>query len=335
MVLTHGGNVFAIARERGWHWQDVIDFSANINPLGPSPFVKPAIIGALDRIVHYPEREPERLRVALAHRWAVDKDEILLGNGATELIFFLSRLFNSSQTTLALPVFSEFHRAFPESRTANLEDLTSWPSEGLLVLTRPSNPTGSTVPLATLSAHLQTTRTTLLVDESFLDFSQSASAMSLIADHPRLLVLRSLTKFYALPGLRIGALVADAGLLRSWKEAREPWQVNVLAEEAALAAVQDVDHASKSFDCVRNERQWLLSSLRTLPGVEPQESDANFIFVRLAYPADRLLLHLMEHKILVRNCAEWPGITGEAIRIAVRIRAHNERLINAWRQFPK
>jgi len=83
MAVTHGGDVFAVARKHGWDWRDVDDFSANINPLGPSPLVKPAICQATDRIVHYPEREPARLREALAHVWNLDKDQILLGNGAT------------------------------------------------------------------------------------------------------------------------------------------------------------------------------------------------------------------------------------------------------------
>ena len=329
----HGGEVFAVARRHGWDWHDVLDFSANINPLGPSPHVKPAIVRALDRIVHYPEREPARLRAALAREWDLDEEQILLGNGATELIFFAARMFQSEAVTLALPVFSEFHRAFPGFRTADLLDSGTWPREGMLVLTRPANPTGWSLPLDTLEEYLDTSSAAVLVDESFLEFSGLASAAALIRRHPKLMVLRSLTKFYALPGLRVGALIGAPDAVQSWRQQREPWQVNVLAEEAAVAAIADTAHASRSIEFVRNERAWLLEKLALLPGVGALPTDANFIFVHLGYPATRLCEHLLRSKILVRNCAEWPGVCGEAVRIAVRRREENERLLQSWSEF--
>jgi len=333
MAVTHGGDVFAVARKHGWDWRDVDDFSANINPLGPSPLVKPAICQATDRIVHYPEREPARLREALAHAWNLDNNQILLGNGATELIFFVARVFLSTPATLALPVFSEFHRAFPEFRTATLINPDTWPREGLLVLTRPANPTGWTLPLETLRDYLHSSNAAVLIDESFLEFSGLPSAAALIEQHPRLMILRSLTKFYALPGIRVGALVGDPSAVALWNKQREPWQVNVLAEEAALAAVSDTAHGERSLAFVQSERHWLLHQLGSMAGAEPFSTHANFIFVRLAYRAAALSDHLLRYRILVRDCAEWPGVSGEAVRIAVRQRDQNVRLLNAWREF--
>jgi threonine-phosphate decarboxylase len=333
MVTAHGGNVFAVAREHGWDWREVLDFSASINPLGPAPGVKPAIFQAIDRIAHYPEREPLRLRQALARAWSVEENRILLGNGATELIFFVSRMFATLPVTLALPVFSEFHRAFGQARTASLMDTATWPREGLLVLTRPANPTGWTLALDTLKTYLESTDHPVLVDESFLEFSGSHSACALLAQHPQLAILRSLTKFYALPGLRIGALLGSVAAVRQWREHREPWQVNVLAEEAALAALSDSEHAARSFEFVRAERLWLFERLRTLARVEPVASDANFLYVRTGYPALALCGFLLRRKILIRNCTGWPGLSGEAVRIAVRERRENERLLGAWGEF--
>ena len=332
-VDQHGGDVFAVARAHGWDWRDVLDFSANINPLGPSPLVRPAICGAIDRIVHYPEREPARLRMALAKAWNLDENQILLGNGATELIFFIARIFRSAQATLAQPVFSEFQRAFPDHRAANLTDSATWPREGLLVLTRPANPTGWTLPLGILRDYLASSNAAVLVDESFLEFCGMPSAAVLIEQYTRLMILRSLTKFYALPGIRVGALVGDRSAVREWNEQREPWQVNVLAEEAALAAVGDSEHAARSLMFVEIERQWLLDQLRSIPGAEPWPTDANFVYVRLDYTAAALTEHLLRHRILIRNCAGWPGATGEAVRVAVRRREESERLLHAWREF--
>ena len=141
MTVAHGGNIFAVAREHGWDWRDMLDFSASINPLGPAPGVRQAIISGIDRIGHYPEREPLCLANALADLWRIHPDQILLGNGATELIFFLARMLGKVGVTLALPVFSEFHRAFPQAHFADLGNPATWPDKDLLVLTRPANPT--------------------------------------------------------------------------------------------------------------------------------------------------------------------------------------------------
>jgi threonine-phosphate decarboxylase len=334
VAIEHGGNLFAVARDHGWDWREMLDFSASINPLGPSARVEPAICKALERIVHYPERDPILLRSALGREWCLEDDQILLGNGATELIFFLSRLFRAAQATLALPVFSEFHRAFPEADAADLMDSSTWARDGLLVLTRPANPTGWSLPVETLCRYLETSEASVVVDESFLEFTGLPSVATLIARYPRLMVLRSLTKFYALPGLRVGALIGSAAAVRLWQQLREPWQVNVLAEEAALAAISDTSHASRSLEFVRRERDWLVEQLRGIPKVNPLSPTANFIFVPLDYAAGPVCDHLLRSKILIRNCTAWPGLTGDAVRIAVRRREENERLLEVWRKFP-
>jgi threonine-phosphate decarboxylase len=326
MTPVHGGNIFAITRERGWDWRDVADFSASINPLGPSPAVKPAICAALDRIEHYPEREPSRLAKALANLWHVGESQILLGNGATELLHFHARIDENPIVTLAMPVFSEFHRAYPQARCTPAEHLEQWPREGLLVLTQPNNPTGAVLDPDTLEQWLLGTANPVLIDESFIEFTGLASASRLIDRRPELYILRSLTKFYALPGLRVGALLASAKTIARWRLRREPWQVNVLAEEAALAAIADKPHARRSLEFVASERAWMLEQLSALPGVETAPSHANYLFVRVDYPPPQLYNHMLERKILIRECEG-------AVRVAVRPRPENERLIAAWKEF--
>ena len=234
---------------------------------------------------------------------------------------------------LATPVFSEFHRAFPEAREAALDCPDTWPCDGLLVLTRPANPTGWSLPIEILRDYLRLSKAAVLVDESFIEFSGLPSAAALIEQHPRLMVLRSLTKFYALPGLRIGALIGASQRMAMWKQQREPWQVNVLAEEAALAALRDLDHAKRSVVFVQRERRWLSDQIHSLAGAEPSATDANFIFVRLKYQAACLAEHLLQHRILIRDCTGWAGVTGEAVRIAIREHHQNARLIKAWKEF--
>ncbi len=318
---NHGGNIFAIARDRGWDWREIADFSASINPLGPSPMVRPALAAAMERIVHYPEAHSCTLRHALAAHWQTDPAGIMLGNGATDLLHFFARSLRPSRVYLAAPVFSEFHRAFPDARIVPF-DAAEFPSDGLVVVTRPANPTGR-------MPRLPESGGPMLVDESFIEFTAEEP---LRAGRDDLYILRSLTKFHAIPGLRAGALLGPPAVLARWNRHREPWQVNVLAEAAALASITDREHARRTVEFVRNERDWLTRQLTAIPGLAPQPATANFLLIALDRPARPLVARLEHDKILVRDCSGWPGVPFEhAIRIAVRTRAENERLLAALR----
>ena len=148
MAVTHGGNIFSVASQEGVAWQQVLDFSASINPLGPSPAAREAIYSAVDRIAHYPERTSLDLRERLAGEWGVRPEQVMAGNGATELLFEWCRHFGTG--TIAAPAFGEFHRAWPEARICKLAERDSWPEDGPVVLTRPANPTGHLVDAATV-----------------------------------------------------------------------------------------------------------------------------------------------------------------------------------------
>lgn len=322
--LQHGGRLFTLAAELGCHWRDLLDFSANINPSGPSPAVVPAITAALDRIAHYPDSRPAGLLAALSHAWNTNADQIMLGNGATELIHFLPRVWHGP-VTIAVPAFSEFHRVFPDATLVPVNDPAQWPHSGLLILTRPVNPTGE---MPRLEAWLNSNRTPVLVDESFLEFTGAPSVLTLAPQRPNLFVLRSLTKFYALPGVRLGALL---GAPAAWHQARDPWSVNTLAAAAGEAAVLDAAHGERSLALVREQRAWLRQALSDLKGHAVSESHANFLCVRLPRPAPAFTADIQRQHILVRDCTGWPGITGDrTIRIAVRTAEENQRLLKGW-----
>jgi len=327
MKIEHGGNLFAICAARGWDWREVIDFSASINPLGPAPAVRRAICSALDRIVHYPEQSPARLSARLAELWGVDPDQILLGNGATELLHFYARVQPQSRVTLPVPTFSEFHRAWPDAELVPWDQPEEWPDTGLLVYTQPNNPFGSPSPRVLRRGQ------PLLIDESFLEFTQMASVGPLVEDYPELLVLRSLTKFYALPGLRVGALIGSRKTIAALRKRREPWQVNVLAEAAALAAIEDRSHAEETLAFLHEERNRLYKRLCSLSRLLPHPSCANYIFAWVDGNASDLCGWLLERKILVRNCTTTPGVNGESIRFAIRTPAENDRLLELMEEY--
>lgn len=326
LPMQHGGNVFALARQNGWDWREVADFSASINPLGPSPLVRPAILAALDRIAHYPEADACGLRQTIAGLWQTDPAGLMLGNGATDLLHFFARALAPSRVALAAPVFSEFHRAFPEATIAAFEP-RAWPQDGLLVVTRPANPTGQ---LPDLEAYLSATTNPVLIDESFIEFTgePSLTGRAVAGPRPNLFVLRSLTKFHAIPGLRAGVLAGPPAVLHRWSGRREPWQLNVLAEAAVRASLDDHQHAARTIEFVAAERKWLTAQLSAVSGLAPQPSSANYILVAM----DRAMPALDRHKVLVRDCSGWPGVPYEhAMRVAVRTHAENLRLIAALR----
>ena len=323
--VHHGGNVYSVALQNGWDWREVADFSASINPLGPSPAVRPAILAALDRIVHYPEADAGRLRQTISRHWHIDPASLMLGNGATDLLHFFARALAPSQVTLVAPVFSEFHRAFPGAVLVAFE-AGGWPEEGLVVVTRPANPTGR---LPELEDYLASTTNPVLIDESFIEFTGQPSLVGRVTGtRPNLFVLRSLTKFQAIPGLRAGALAGPPAVLHEWSRLREPWQVNVLAEAAVEASLGDPEHARRTVEFVASERAWLGSELAAIRGLAPQPGTANYLLVAVDRPVPRL----ERHRVLVRDCSGWPGVPFPyAMRVAVRTRVENVRLIRALR----
>ena len=324
MAVTHGGTIFSVASQEGIAWQQVLDFSASINPLGPSSAAREAIYSAVDRIAHYPERTSLDLRERLAGEWGVRPEQVMAGNGATELLFEWCRHFGTG--TIAAPAFGEFHRAWPEARICLLAERDSWPADGPVVLTRPANPTGHLIDADTVLRYSRGRTGPVLVDESFLDFCEAESLTSRAGGN--LFVLRSLTKFWALPGLRIGALVGDVEALA---KVRAPWPVNALAAAAALASLADCEHAARTRAFVRAESGWLAGELAQLPGLHVWAPVANYLFVETPR-ATELTSFAARRRVLLRDCSDWPGFANSAIRVAVRKRWENEILIGVCRE---
>ncbi len=333
MIVTYGGNVLAIARERGWDWREVLDLSASINPLGPSPHVRPAIEEALDRVALYPEPLPERLSEALAEAWGVEPGQVLVGSGGTELIHFLARAGWNGPAALGVPVWAEFYRAFPYALRVRADSPEQWPQRGLLILSQPGNPTGISVAPEVIKRAIASREGPVLIDESFIEFTRLESAVRWVQDHPNVMVLRSLSKFHALPGLRVGALVASEDWIRRFRRKRDPWRVSTLAEAAALAAVRDTAHAERTRQVVEEERAWLLAQLESMNGLSVLPGEANYLLAYTDRPAAEVCQWFLERKILLRNCARLPGVDGEAVRFAVRTRPENERFVAAAREF--
>ncbi len=328
-ALTQGGRALEFAREHNLDYREVLDFSANINPLGPSPKAVEAIKQAIDRVRVYPDENSDRLVRCLAERLRIPAETILVGNGATELLYFWIRTMRPRTANLAIPTFVEYRKALESVGT---EIVTG--DADAVILTNPNNPSGAYKPPEEMRDWIRTIppSTQIFVDEAFVEFTAQPSLVRDVERFPNLWVLRSMTKFYALPGLRLGYL-AGCGVGKLIDK-REPWQVNVLAEAAGIASLQDQNYEEATMQVIQRERIWLWKELQTLKAVHAFPTAANFFLARCENNEmlDRLIRDLAEQRILIRDCRTIEGLNGPYFRFAIRTRAENARLLDHLRK---
>lgn len=350
----HGGDVYAASRELGRDVTQLIDFSASINPLGHSPLVWRAITGARHLLHHYPDPECWNLRRVLADQWGCEAGQIVVGNGSMELIYALPHALKIEHLLLVRPTFSEYATSMARAGghvtavSANRREEYALPVDHLcrllevqtkklqaidgVVLCNPNSPTGQACgaeDVMKLARVAQRRGVWLIVDETFSDYCPERSILPLASSWSRVVVLRSLTKFYGLPGLRVGYAVAAPAIVQRFRRELPPWSVNAMGQVAALTALQDLAHARKSLRFVIKERTRFARQLATLPGCTVFPSHANFIFVELprGWHARRMTEQLRREGLLIRDCSAVPGANARSIRIAVRPRRDNDRLI--------
>lgn len=352
----HGGNVYEASRELGREVRRLIDFSASINPLGPSPHVWRVITEARRLITHYPDPDCWELRQALAQYWQRKAEEIVVGNGSTELLDVLPRALKIRHLVIVHPTFSEYAASMAraggritavyakarEQYAQPIEHLcqlleqrqrNSDPIDGVL-LCNPNSPTGQACvveDLLRLADIAQRRKIWLIIDEAFADYCPDRSFLPSAASWSRLVVLRSLTKFYALPGLRIGYAVAKPAAIEAFRRLMPPWSVNVMGQMAALAAVNDSAYARRSIRFMARERERFGTMLAALPGCSVMPTYANYFFVELprGWHAGEVSAQLRGKGLLIRDCSTVPGANSRSIRLAVRSQDENDRLIQA------
>jgi threonine-phosphate decarboxylase len=352
----HGGDIYAAARELSRSPSRLIDFSASINPLGPSKRTLRAAAGALPFACHYPDATCHDLVTTLASRWKLDPAHVVIGNGSSELIHLLPRALAIRHALILGPTFSEYERAVtnaggrvaylharrehqyrPPVEEAHKVIRTTRNRYDALFLCNPNSPTGQAIPspeVLELAAIAARRGLWVVVDETFVEYCEAYSVLPMITRHPRLLVLRSFTKFYGLPGMRIGYLVAAPDLAARVRHGQPPWSVNSLAQTVALAALKDRRHAQRSLAFVQRERVHLTKALTSIPGMVVFPTAANFLLVELPVPLDAssVTQGLRRRGMLVRDCSSVRGLNRRTIRIAVRTISQNRRLIVALRQ---
>ncbi len=344
----HGGNLDRLARESGRSAGDILDFSANINPLGPPEWLRPLISRQVSRLIHYPDPDAGALKAAIATRYQVETNQVLVGNGSTELLYLLAHTVGTSRAIIPVPSYADYARA---AHLAGLEpiNIPLRPEDGFqldtvrldamlrdpatVFLGRPNNPTGQVMSAEALRSIARAhPHSGFVVDEAFGDFVDGFD--SLVVRRPRnVAVLLSLTKIFAVPGLRLGCAIADADRVRRVEALQPPWSVNTLAQAVGVAALQDVEYVRRTRERVGEERVRLQADLQGVGGLVVHPGAANFLLLRLDvsdWPASRLAERLLkDHGIAIRVCDNFKGLDDHYFRVAVRTREENERLVDA------
>lgn len=349
-MSAHGGDVWQVSEELGILASELLDFSANVNPRGLPPKARQRLTrDASDSrlLSFYPDPSARRLREALSKQLQVSPDAVVIGPGAESLLAPILRYLKPQRALIPVPAFSEYRRVckqlqielapFPLQRS----DLFRTPvdrlcarikaeSPGVVLLNNPHNPSGAM--LDACDVRRVATLTTLVLDEAFIDYIPHASLVPEAAARPGLIVIRSLTKFFGCPALRVGYAVAHPETIRQIRSLLPTWAVTQLAIDALAEAVADREYAEASLRENAAERERLAESLGRLgPTVFP--SAANYLLLELcAGPAASDLRRRLidNHRILIRNCDSYEGLTpGRYIRVAVRTAEENCRLIQA------
>lgn len=338
MNYEHGGNVYD-------YNDDIIDFSANINPLGMPLKVREAVINSADLWEKYPDPECRELRKILSEIENIPFGNIVTGNGADDLIYRIVHAFKPKKAVICVPTFGEYEKALEETGCAVdrlflkeendffvmadiLEMLT--PDADILFLCSPNNPTGQLIHpelLKKISEKCMENNIIFVCDECFMGFAENSEMFSLKqCINQNSIILKAFTKLYAMPGLRLGyALCGCENIAGKLQNSGQFWSVSVPAQAAGIAVAKEKEYICETVGYVKTEREFLSCGLQNY-GLKVFPSAANY----LLFKGDKQLDdRLNEKRILIRNCANYRGLCEGFYRIAVRTHEENKQLLSA------
>ncbi len=353
----HGGNLRAISYKYGVDPKQVIDFSSNVNSFGPPKVVVDYLSQVnIEDVVNYPDMDCWDLKSALAKKTMVDEKNLLMTNGSSEAITLLANHFCPLRALVVKPTFCEYEIAvnsiggivkgfnLPKEDNFALSLNSLIPAINqidLLFLCNPNNPTGSLYSkdvLIRLLEEADKKGVFVVADEAFMDFASNKKDYSLIRsinDFGNLAILGSLTKFYSLAGLRIGYIASNEVLIKELRCKLPAWNVNTLAQKAALFALGDDGFEQITLRKIMEAKGEFYSALSDIPGLRVYPSASNFLLVEvLADNPDmnNFYLSLLKCGFYVRNCASFSGLSQKFFRVAIRQREENQKLVEAIRK---
>lgn len=363
-VEMHGGNLHKASKEYGIKQSQLLDFSANINPLGPLVGLKNLLITSVDDIINYPDPEYSELRLGISKYLGVDENLIIPGNGASEIIYLLFEVLKPKKVLMPVPVFSEYERAvellsdkygqricdivyfgLKEEQSFNLELdeilRAMVPGIDAVVLCNPNNPTSTLIPkvdLITIVQQAENNGTMVIIDETFIEMTVDGNKNSLVnrlENHKNLFIIRAFTKVLAMPGLRLGYGLGCGDILNQMWTKKLPWSVNSMAAAIGKILPAVVGYIDETSKWLAEEKEWLFNKLVELPGLRVYKPNTNFILLKLLkthYTAGNLKNLMGREGILIRDASNFRGLDNSFFRVAVKDRQSNIRLLNTLKK---
>ena len=341
--VIHGGKIPVKNSDH-----NIIDFSSNITPLGIPNSVKLIIKKNLDKVQFYPDPKSENVISSLEKYTHLSKSNIIVGNGAIEILYNFCFAFLSKTTKVLIhvPTFQEYETAVKLNNckisyfkslnlSTNIDSFISQiPKSGCIFLCNPNNPTGellSKKELLSIIIVAKKLKTIVFIDECFIELvpKSNESVMSYVKKYDNLFILRSLTKSFGLPGLRIGYACGSKEIIKILQKIKIPWSVNSLAQDAANVVIKNTSHLKKSNIIIKKELKYLEDNISILNGFECISSSTNFILIKTKYDSTKLQTKLLKNKILIRDCKNFRGLDNHYIRIAVKSHKDNVKLVKA------
>ena len=351
----HGSDLEKIEEIYGVKKEEIISFSANVNPLGISPLLRNTVSEKIDCISSYPDREYKHLKEVIASYCHTECDKIIPGNGSTELIAMIIDIRRPRKAVIIGPTYSEYEREVSLSGGKscyyqlkekddfhlNINDLNESLKDGtdMLIICNPNNPTSTVIDRKTLREILNICKERdifVMVDETYIEFvecREETEGIPLTDYYNNLFIIRGVSKFFAAPGLRLGyAVTGNQDLIREIFKKMNPWTINSLAEEAGKCMFLDRDYIQETTELIRNEREFMVNSLRSLSkNIKVYEPYANFVLFRIdseKINADTLFDACIKEKMMIRNCATFPFLDNRYIRVCFMKHEDNVRLLN-------
>lgn len=341
--VIHGGKIPSKNSD-----QKIIDFSSNITPLGIPSSVKSIIKKNFNKIGFYPDPNSENVTLNLEKYTHLPKSNIIVGNGAIEILYNFCYAFLSKTTKVLIhiPTFQEYETAVKLNdckisyfKSINLsKDLDSFilqiPKNGCIFLCNPNNPTGELLSKKELLAIIikaKKLKTLVFIDECFIELvpDYDESVISYVKKYDNLFILRSLTKSFGLPGIRIGYACGSKEIIKILQKIKIPWSVNSIAQDAANEVIKNKSHITKSNFIIKKELKYLKKFISSIDGFECIPSSTNFILIKTKYNSTYLQKKLLKNKILIRDCKNFRGLNEHYFRIAVKSHRDNVKLVSA------
>lgn len=355
IAYRHGGTPRSDLDRFGLPDRPILDFSVNLNFLGPPAIVRDRWGALLETIAHYPPVEGDGVGRYYQEKFHIHLENLLAGNGSTELIYLVPRALGFRHAVVVTPSYHDYergsilagtrvtrHALSPESgfSLSNPDALIRGLANADAVwIGRPSNPTGTLFPkqiILELSERCPQTR--FIIDEAFIQFADNWEQESLLTQalRPNILIIHSITKFYALAGIRLGGIVGDKNLIARLKRAKEPWTVNGVADAIAPLLLHSAAYEQETRIANAKERERMFHRLEGLDGITPFRPSANFVLCQWTRTRtlDHLLHHLLSNGMYVRDCRNFPGLEANFFRVGLRSPVENNQLISLISSFP-